>query len=232
MVDFYSFAEELERLGLVVFTVADVARITGKPRNYCWLFLKRLEDGKKIIRVERGKYCLKGADPYTVASRLVFPSYVSFLSALAFHHLTTQVPVVIQVACSRQKRPVEFGGSRITFTKLRRKALFGFRRYNGVIAAEPEKAIIDILAFPGQAPTSEAFYAIRQGIDAGKLEEYARRLGSSAARRRVGFLLENAGIRTALRQPKATRYEPLNPLLPRKGRKNSKWKLLVNEVLE
>jgi len=230
-----AFREALEREGVVIFSLKDAARIIRKPPSYTKLFLSRLAKRGKILRVERGKYCLRSTSELEVASNLVYPSYISFLSALAFHKLTTQIPVQVQVACARQKENIIFGNVRIEFVKLKKSALFGFKRVGNVFVAEPEKAIIDGLYLPGYLPLSEIFYALKQGeLEVDKLREYADRLGSSVVKRRIGFLLERAGVKESisLKNAKSTRYALLNPLLTRKGKKNRKWMLLINEVLE
>ncbi len=229
------FREALAARGIAVFTLNDAARLLGKQSGYTRLFLSRLAKRGKILRIERGKYCLPGADWLEVASSLAYPSYVSFLSALAFHRLTTQIPVQVQVACARQKRSLAFGNTRIVFIRLKSEAMFGFRRFGAVFAAEPEKAVIDGLHVPGLLPLSEALSALRHGdLDTGKLCAYAERLGSSVVKRRLGFLLEKAGreVSAGLARGKATRYALLNPLLRKTGTRDRRWKLIVNEVLE
>lgn len=227
------FRETLEREGIVVFSLKDATRIMEKPPGYTGLYMSRLVKRGKVLRIERGKYCLPGADEMEVASNLVYPSYISFLSALAYHRLTTQIPVQVQVACARQKKSVGFGNVNIVFVRLKRDALFGFRRFGNVFAAEPEKAVIDGLYVPGRLPLPEAFYALQRGsLDTVKLCGYAERLGSSVVKRRLGFLLEKAGIPAELDRGRTTRYALLNPFLPKKGKKDRKWMLKINEVLE
>ncbi len=232
--DLDGFREALERAGIVAFTLNDAARIIGKQSGYTRLFLSRLVKRGKILRIERGKYCLPGADEMEVASNLVYPSYISFLSALAFHRLTTQIPVQVQVACARQKRSLAFGNTSIVFVRLKSEALFGFRRFGTVFAAEPEKAVIDGLYVPGCLPLAEALYALRHGnLDIAMLCGYAERLGSSVVKRRLGFLLEKAGREggAGLARGRVTRYALLNPLLRKAGKNDRRWRLIVNEVL-
>ncbi len=229
------FLEALEREGIEVFSIRDAARIIRKPPTYVRLYLSRLARRKKILRIERGKYCLKSTDILVVASNLVQPSYVSFISALAYHKLTLQIPVRMQVAVARQKKAVTFKGMEIEFVKLKRRAMFGFRRYGDAFVAEPEKAIVDALYVPERLLISEVHFALKQGgIDVGRLCEYAKTLGSSIVKRRLGLLFEKAGIRASgLGLPrKSTRYVLLNPFLKAKGEKNGKWMIQVNEVLE
>jgi len=228
------FRETLEKAGIAVFSGGDAARIVGKPPGYTKLFLYRLAKKGKILRVQQGIYCLPGADEMEIASRLTYPSYVSFLSALSFHRLSTQIPIAIQVASARQKTPVSFGNTRIEFIKLKRQAFFGFRRYGNAIVAEPEKAIIDGLHVPGHLPLSEALHALKdETLRTSALCDYAQQFASAIVKRRLGFLLEKAG-----REPgetlkgRPTRYALLSPLLRKKGKKDRKWMLIVNEVLE
>ncbi|MFH1106297.1 MAG: type IV toxin-antitoxin system AbiEi family antitoxin domain-containing protein [Candidatus Micrarchaeota archaeon] len=230
-----SFLDALERQGVAVFTLKDAARIIGKPKEYAKLFLSRLAKRKKILRIERGKYCQNNVSLLEAASNLAYPAYVSFLSALAFHRLTTQIPVLVEVACARQRKEASFGGTRIEFVKLKKEAIFGFRRYGNAFVAEPEKSVIDGLYAPNHLPLSEAFYAIKHGkLDTNKLCDYADKLGSSIVKRRLGFLLETAGMQASGRPNyvKASRYALLNPMLGSKGKRDKKWMLVVNEVLE
>jgi len=228
------FEELKDRLaGSPVFTVKDVSRLSGKPLSYARIMLYRLAKSGKVARVEGGKYCISGEDAFAVASSLIFPSYVSFLSALAFHHLTTQIPVEIQVACTRQKKPVVFSGMRITFSKLKPRAMFGFKRVEHAFVAEPEKAVVDSLYLSGKTPVSEVLFALESGsLDAGKLDDYAKRVGSAAAMKRLGFLMEKAGMKTGIAPRANTKTDFLNPLRPPKGERSAKWRLVINEVLE
>ncbi len=231
--DALKFLEDLQRTGMVVFNVSDACRVIGKNKRYCFLFLDRLCRRGLIVRVEGGKYCVRNADLLVVASNLVFPSYVSFLSALAFHGLTTQIPVEVQVACARQKKPVEFEGSRIVFIKLKKSAFFGYKREGNAFIAEPEKAVVDGLYLPERLPVTEAFYAIGQGeLRVEKLEEFAERLGSAVVKKRLGFLLEQAGLKTRLQSRLNTKMDLLSPLNPASGKKSAKWRLVINEELE
>lgn len=231
--EFVSFREKLLEKGISVFSIRDTARITGKPLSYCKVFLNRWEKKKRISRIERGKYCLPEADLLEVASNLVFPCYASFLTALSFHGLTTQIPFEVQIACLKQKKPVEFGNARIVFVKLKRKALFGYKRVKNAFVAEPEKAVVDALYLFERVPVAEAFYAIKQGtLNTNKLEEYAERLGSTVVKKRLGFLLERARIATKITPRLNNKMDLLSPLKPKGIKTDARWRIMVNEVFE
>ncbi|MCZ7372295.1 MAG: hypothetical protein O8C60_01325, partial [Candidatus Methanoperedens sp.] len=73
------------------FTVRELAGLLKIPISKAYAIVARLEGRGFIKSVERGKYLLLGfepervlSNPFFVASRVVYPSYVSFWSALNF----------------------------------------------------------------------------------------------------------------------------------------------------
>lgn len=72
-------------------------------------------------------------------------------------------------------------------------------------------------------------------LNESKLRKYAVKIGNSAVAKRLGFLMETLGLGNveALRKvvTLAPGFSPLNPTLPRKGRYNRRWGLLVNMSL-
>ncbi len=230
------FLRAIENAELGVFGISDVARIIDKDRAYARLFAKRLVDRGLILRLEKSKYALAGADDYVVASNLVFPSYISFLSGLAYHKLTTQLPHEIQVAASKSKKGLRYGSSRIVFIKLKKERIFGYAREKlktgFAFVGELEKVILDSLLLPGRCPISESYAAIKGGIDEEKIVEYALRMDSAVLLKRLGYLLSLTGMRAdGLDKKISARYEPLNPHLESVGKKDARWKLIINEVL-
>ncbi len=230
------FLRAMENSGLGVFGISDVARIINKNRGYARLFAKRLVDRGLMVRVEKSKYALADTDALVVASNLVFPSYISFLSGLAYHRRTTQLPRDIQVAASKSKKGVHYGSTGIVFVKLKGERIFGYERARlakgYAFVGELEKVILDSLLLPGRCPLSESLGALRGGIDEKKIVEYARLMGSAVLLRRLGYLLETAGIDTnGLEHDTRAKYEPLNPHLHSRGERDRRWRLIVNEVL-
>jgi len=104
-----------------------------------------------------------------------------------------------------------------------------------VFVAEIEKAILDSLFLPRYCPISETFHVLREvNLDYEKLFDYVRRFNSKIAAKRLGYLLEVAGIDAydSLKNLISKNYELLNPLKPPKNERDEKWKIIVNEVLE
>lgn len=230
------FLRAIENAELGVFTISDVARFIDKGRGYARLFAKRLVDRGIIVRLEKSKYALTGADDYMVASNLIFPSYISFLAGLAYHKRTTQLSHEIQVAASRSKKGLRYGSTRIVFIKLKKERIFGYTREKTrggfVFVGELEKVILDSLLLPERCPLSESYAAMKGGIDEEKIVEYALMMDSAVLLKRLGYLLSLAGLRAdGLDKRISARYELLNPRLGVKGERDAKWRLIINEVL-
>ncbi len=226
------FLDILDQLDTRVFTFNEACRVLGGSREHCKTFLHRALAREIIFQVEKGKYHLKKAGSFEIASNLIHPSYVSFLSALEYHGLTTQSPITVQVACIKQKKPVKAAGYMISFITIARKRFFGFGRHDNVFVADAEKAVIDGLYLPRHLPIDEARAAVESGLSTGLLVEYALRFASPVVAKRIGYMLDTAGIDVfpALKPLINAKYDVLDPLLPPTGSKDSKWHLLVNEV--
>ncbi|MCL5011400.1 MAG: hypothetical protein M1594_00705, partial [Candidatus Marsarchaeota archaeon] len=171
--------EILKENNIDVFTNHDAVKIIDKKPSYVKLLLHRLAMQNKIKRIERNLYCTSTAGFYEIASNIIPFSYVSLLSAFAFHGLTTQMPLSIDVISSRQHKDLRIENMKIHFIKLGRERIFGFYRDKNTNAfvAEVEKAIVDSLYLknPSFGYVSESFEnALRKKlIDVEKLKDYA-----------------------------------------------------------
>jgi predicted transcriptional regulator of viral defense system len=233
------FIRVLEESKNSVFSLGDLVRALNKDEKYVKVFLNRLVKKDLLVRIERNKYSLPNQNPFSVASLLVFPSYVSFISAYSYYDLTTQIPSTIFIVSLRQKKEVLYGSYRIRFVKFSRKRFFGYlREYvegKTVFMAEVEKAILDSLFLPKYCPVLETFSALREAkLDYERLLEYVKKFNSRIVAKRLGFLLDSTGtdLYDSLKHLIDKNYEVLNPLKPPAGRKDRRWGLIVNEVLE
>jgi predicted transcriptional regulator of viral defense system len=229
------FMRILQGLALPVFSTNDIIRILGKDENYTNLYIHRLVSRGVLNRVEKGKYCFVNEDPLKIASNLLYPSYISFLTALSYYNLTTQIPIEIQVVSYKQKKPLSYENQKIAFIKFKKNNIFGFRRDDGLLIAEPEKAIVDGIYLPKYLPITEIYSALQEGdFNHEKLVNYIVSIESNVAMKRLGFILESLQIPNyaKLTGKINKKYDLLNPELPVTGVKNSKWRLIINEVFE
>ncbi len=233
-----AFLQNLRNLQKTVFTIKDISKLIQKPAEYTWVFIHRLKSKGYILEAERNKYTLS-KDPYEVGSNLVFPSYISFLSAYSLYGFTTQIPLNIQVVTLKPKKTIFFQGMKIKFITFQKQKIFGYSkqrfREKYLFLADKEKAIIDSLYLPEYCPLSETFEALQsKELEITKLVEYALQMDSIVTLKRLGYLLEKQGmdIYSEVKNKLNLRYDLLNPLLKRSKDSSTKWKLNINERLE
>ncbi len=182
-----AFNDYLRAHKISVLSVYDVAKITSMPFAYASKFLA---GDRYLRRAERGLYYTRDADEYEAASRILFPSYVSLVSALRFHNLTEQIPRRIYVIGTRQHKAIaDLNGYIVEFSKVKKGLMYGYRKVDDVFVADPEKAVIDMLylnRFVGYAKE-----AMERGkLDREKLERYARQSGVKKIIKEIRAMLD------------------------------------------
>lgn len=182
-----AFNDYLRSHGITVLSVYDAAKIIAMPAAYASKFLAG--DGY-LKRAERGVYYTKDANEYEAASRILFPSYISLVSALRFHNLTEQIPRRIYVVGIRQHKAIaDLNGYIVEFSKAKKELMYGYGKVDGVFVADPEKAVIDMLYF--NRFTGYAEEAVESGkLDRAKLERYALQSGIASIVKKIGAMLD------------------------------------------
>lgn len=153
--------------------------------------LSRWVKAGRLIKLARGKYAL--ALPYRrvalplehVANRLVYPSYVSMESALAWYDLIPEAVAVVTSATTARPRVVENAVGTFRYRHIRRGLFWGFESVilqgQECVIASPEKAILDVFYFRSGVATTEAIQEMRfqnlDRLDGGRLLALARRTG-------------------------------------------------------
>jgi predicted transcriptional regulator of viral defense system len=238
-----TFLQKANSLGIVLLSTSDISKITGEHGQGLNTFLYRLKKRGVIERLEKGKYYLRGSDIDAIASSIISPSYISFLYALSYYNLTTQIPNEMIVVSLKSRSPVGLNGYNVRFMKMKKDRFFGMKRIKKdrqafATFATIEKAIIDCLAYPEYCPLAEVSYAIslvvrNRQLDKERLVSMTRSVGSSVAAKRLGYLLELSGLDlyNELRPMVNESYDDLNPSLPPGGPLSSKWRLNLNQVV-
>jgi len=230
--------------GVSAFTVPEFRGLLGLDAGRAHQILHRLEGQRFLKRLSHGRYLLTGlqetealAQPLYLGTRLVEPSYVSFWSALHFHGWTEQAPRVTFIANTHHSGDRRVEPFAFRLVKLQPARFFGYElARQGTLEfplAEPEKAILDSLYLPecagGVGEVARAVEEALEGLDVKRLESYAVRMGVRSLCSRLGFLLERLEIDSqALAQAASAVYVKLDPSGVRRGRYNSRWKILDN----
>lgn len=245
------FLAEVGPKGL--FTTEETRQILGhKVGDPTAQFLEKLEKKGWIRRIRRGHFAViplssgKERTPqlheFLIAMQLVTPAAIAYWSALNHHGLTEQLPRRVTLATNHSVHPLlrEALGFSFKIVSVRPSKFFGI--VQDWVNEQPfritdrEKTIIDGLDLPrcvgGVGEIAKALSGTWSRLDEAKLRDYAGRIGNSAVAKRLGFLMETLGLGDpeALRKtaPLAPGFSALDPTLPRRGKYNRRWGLLIN----
>ena len=167
---------KLQKLrGKPFFTAADVAGAFGIKPESAWVTCSRYVKDGIFVRLKNNFYLL--AEDWRNVSRegllrianyLQVPSYVSFMTALSYYEITTQVQRdFVESAAPRRSVRFNAGGTEFDFYKLDRRYYFGFEKKGGIFMASKEKAFVDAVYL-----YSFGKYSIdTASLDTGKLDK-------------------------------------------------------------
>ena len=104
-----------------------------------------------FIRLKRNFYALEEnweklsqADLFRLSNVLQVPSYISFMTALSFYEITTQVQRnFYESACLKRSKKIDVRGRVFNFYKLKKELYFDFFRKDDIFLATKEKAFVD-----------------------------------------------------------------------------------------
>ncbi len=227
--------EELKKYP--VFDLKTFATIAVANKDYAKVYIHRLKKKGLVFNLQRDRYTVH-RDPFIVASRVIWPGYISLWSALNFHGLSDQVPNTISVITSRRKRAttIVFMNARIVFEHIDPRYYFGSSKevMDGfeVFIAEREKAIIDgvLLRRISLSAITGIIKEHIKAVDIEKLVKYIIMTGNKSLAKRVGYVLCSIGFDF---------FDELEPLiyrtpllldysLPKKGKTDRKWGIIDN----
>jgi predicted transcriptional regulator of viral defense system len=225
----HDIAKVLEHSGKLVFNLTEIATILGKEKRTAKVYVQRMLRRKLLFPVSRGIYSIAD-DSLLISTQIVENSYVSFVSALQIRHATTQLPSDVQVVVPKKIKIIVTG---ISFIKFPPSKIFGYAQermgQTSINVAETEKAIADIAYRPRVAALHYAYDAL-ESCNHEKVLAYAQRM-SAVAYKRIGYMLDMKGFEPEADERFVKGIHKFNPLIKRKGKFNSKWKLYINEEL-
>ncbi len=222
----YNLLKKLERVPL--FTENDVAKIINKSAKYVKTLLYRLNKNGLIKRIEKGKYTLYH-DPIIYASHIKVPSYISLWTGLRYYNMTQQQPTSLFVIVPKKRKNITQKAITINFVLT--KHMYGYKkeRYSDfdIFIAEPEKVIIDSMLF--KIPIDDIEFALNSSeLDFEKLSTYANKTKNKSLIKRLGYLIEKKTGKSYNLKAKDNNYISLDYNKKKKGKKNQKWRLIIN----
>ena len=218
--------------------------------------LQRLVAAGQVERIERGTYVVMPRSGRVILRPLELvgswlgdePHAVIGQAAAEHHHLTLDTPTTVEVQLARAKPPVEFQGVRYVFSRRDPRSVGQDNmrvRHAGAstLVASPAKLLVLLLdATPSRRGTRPprdvrlALEVVERGAERRLWDRVdwplvLRRHGSAAAARRLGYLLQRAGIDESDLLPLrgVSGNIPLSPLYPAVGPVDPRWRVVIND---
>lgn len=137
--------------GKLYFTPEELAEYTGLKPESAKVLCSRYAKKGIFIKLKKGFYILQdrwenlsNEDFFKIANILQVPSYISFMTALSFYELTTQVQRdYFESVSLKRSLTLNIEGIRFNFYKIKKEYYFGFFRKGDFFIASKEKAFID-----------------------------------------------------------------------------------------
>lgn len=217
------------------FDLSTFASIIKKEHAYARLYLHRLKQKKIIHQLQRNVYTTH-TDPLLIASRIIWPSYLSLWSAFRYHHFTEQNPQAIFIITSRKKRKktIHFMNTELLFDYLPPRYFYGYTKdyLSGfeIFVAEPEKAFFDAVLLK-KISLSELFFILQENqhaMNREKLINFLQIAQNSCINKRIGWMLDRIGFDHHTDLSYTTAYIPLDYTKPLTGPKNKTWRVIEN----
>jgi len=219
------------------FNIDTIANIINKDTKYAKVYINRLKNRNLIQHLQRNVYTIQ-KDPLIVASRTIWPSYISLWTAFRYHNLTEQIPRKISVVTTRSKSRdnISIMNTTIIFERIPPKYFFGFLKIRmnefEIFMASPEKALIDAVLLKRISAT-EIYSIIKENLNnlsSNRLIDYVLRTRNRALAKRFGWMLSSLGCKNANRLKKLT-YKTIIPFDYARSAtrmKNKEWGIIVN----
>jgi predicted transcriptional regulator of viral defense system len=177
-------AKDLSSIEPLYFGYEEVAGALGIGAPSAKVAATRYVRGGLLLRLKRNTYVLRSRwehlepkERFMLANAGQTPSYISFMTALDHHGLTSQVQRgVVESAAVKRTREIALNGWVFRYTRLSPQLYFGFHRAEGVFIAEPEKALLDACYLMALGRYALDLHALEwDRFDLTKLDRMARR---------------------------------------------------------
>lgn len=198
----YPLLEQDQRL---VWTTQSVARAFGIQEASARVMCSRYVKNGLLTRLRNNLYVGRSAalrlneeDRLYLSNLIQTPSYVSFMTALSYYGVSTQITrSVIEAVSPVRTQYYEAGEWVFNYCKINRGLYFGFTRVKNFFIASKEKALLDCLYYESFGKYSLDISSIDWSrFSVMELRKTAKRFPKKT-QFLLSKLLENAGIKNA-----------------------------------
>lgn len=226
----------------------------GFPKSIRGKVIFRLKKKGILTTVKKGVYFYSPLESGPAGSNIneflvppvFFPRgnyYIGYSTMYNYYGFTDQVFQTMYVLNTSLQREKTISGMQFKMMKVSKSRMYGLEkitiRDTEVSVSDRERTIVDLIYFPEPVGGLKRAFSIlkeqakAKGTDITKLIKYAARFPNPSLRKRIGFILEQAGVKDRELEPllKSIRKTSLVTLYPSKsraGRINKKWKMIEN----
>lgn len=229
-------------------------RYFGFPKSVREKVIFRLKKRGVLNAVKKGVYFFsplesgpagRNINEFLVPS-VFFPKgnyYIGYSTMYNYYGFTDQMFQTMYVLNTSLQREKSIGGVQFKMIKVSKSRMYGLEkitiRDTSVYVSDRERTIVDLIYFPGLVGGLVAAFEIlkkqagAKRTDLTKLIKYAARFPNISLRKRIGYILEQAGVKDEYLEPllksvSKTSLVTLYPSKSRAGRINKKWKVIEN----
>lgn len=214
----------------------------------------RLKRKGILTAIKRGVYFYSPLSSGPAGSRMneflvapvFFPRgnyYIGYSTMYNYYGFTDQIFQTMYILNTSLQREKVVGGVKFKMLRIAPRRMYGLTKIKvndtTVNASDRERTLVDLIYFSapvgGQRKALAILeeQAINRKVSIGKLVIYAAKFPNVSTRKRIGYVLEKAGISsTRLQQLRKTvsktSFVPLLPSPSRKGTTNRKWMIIEN----
>ena len=142
---------ELGRINKFYFGYEELAKVLGINPASARVAANRYASLGFLVRMKRNVYVLRERwkaarreEKFLLANLAQVPSYISFMTALDYYEVTTQVQRdFFESAAVKRTKEINVDHTIFRYTKVKSELYFGFEKRNGFFIATPEKALLD-----------------------------------------------------------------------------------------
>ncbi len=228
--------------GLPVFGVREIVSLGGWDKSRTHNTLASLERKGALTRIRRNNYAVTGelsGNAFRIATEVVKPSYVSFWTALSHYGFTEQQVMAIQLVSTKQVGAFAAGPLKFEIAKFKPSRFYGYKKAEGFVIAEPEKALVDSLSrldlCGGIGEFAKCLRNAWPGMDRKKFIDYLIRFKNKSAVSRAGHLIERMGLdfrEADLLRFRSPGFVCLDPGMKKAGAYDKMWRIIINSKIE
>ncbi len=229
-------------------------KMFGFPKNVTTKTLFRLKQKGILTSIKKGVYIFSPLDSGAEGRRIneflipqiLFPKgnyYIGYSTMYSYWSFTEQIFQTIYILNTSLQREKTIGETRFNMIKISNIKLYGLKNIRiqntNVKVSDKERTLIDMFYFSQPVGGIKTVFEITKNmteimeIDIKKLIKYAVKFPNLTLKKRVGFILDKAGINDELLEPliekiQNTSLVALYPSNSRCGPINKKWKVIEN----